>query len=146
LGTVHKEQYDVLGPVVNQTSRVEGIAKKVGVNILATSVVAERVPANRVLTRRVAKFRPAGMQNEIDLYTIDRAPQSAEERKQIEERFGQHARGLAAFESGDWEEAFKVLHPIVETDPAALYIYSLTLEHKRKAPAGWRGVVEMADK
>ena len=40
---------------------------------LPGSVAGER---DEILTRRVARFRPAGMEAEIDLYTLDRAPEA----------------------------------------------------------------------
>jgi len=146
LGTDQKEQYDILGPIVNQASRIEGIAKKVGVSILVTETVATQVSADTIVTRRVARFRPAGMTESVDLYTIDRTPDSPDGRAELASRFDRHQKGLEAFERGDWEESFRLLHPIVEHDAAALYVYTLTLEGKRTAPDGWNGVIELDQK
>lgn len=144
LGSEQVYAYDVLGAVVNQAARVEGITKEVGVPILVTGDVAGRLSADRVLSRRVARFLPVGVRTEVDLYTIDATPEDAAARAAIERRNALHAEALAAFEQGDWEKAFDVLHPIVKEDVAARYVYTLAL--RRKPPHDWHGVVEMTSK
>lgn len=144
LGSEQIYAYDVLGAVANQAARVEGITKIVGVPILVTDEAAKRLPVDKILTRRVARFRPAGMDLEVDLHTIDRAPADQAEREAIEKKLAIHAEGLAAFESGQWEKAFEVLHPIVQDDAAARYVYKLALQGK--PPRGWNGVVELSGK
>ncbi|HOW70809.1 MAG TPA: adenylate/guanylate cyclase domain-containing protein [Phycisphaerae bacterium] len=144
LGSAQVYAYDILGPVVNQAARVEGITKEVGVPILVTEEVARTLEPDRVMTRRVARFLPAGVQTEVDLYTIEETPADAAARRAIEERHGVHAEALAAFEQGHWEKAFDLLHPIVKEDVAARYVYTLALQ--RKPPRDWRGVIEMTHK
>ena len=144
LGSEQIYAYDVLGTVPNQTARVEGITKIVGVPILVTGDVAARLPADRMLTRRVARFRPAGMDVELDLYTIERMPTDAAALKEARERIAVHAQGLEAFEAGDWEQAFEKLHPIVQADAAARYVYKLALQGK--PPRDWKGIVELSVK
>ncbi len=144
LGSDQIYAYDVLGAVVNQTARVEGITKTVGVPVLVTDDVCARVASDKILTRRVARFRPAGMEHEVDLHTIERIPDDSALQASIESRIKIHAEGLAAFESGDWEQAFNVLHPIVQDDPAAKYVYKLALQGS--PPRKWNGVVELTVK
>lgn len=144
LGSDQKEQYDILGAVVNQSSRIEGITKVVGVPVLVTEAVAEALDADRILSRRVARFRPAGMNEEVSLYTVVRTPEDGAARALLEERFAVHARGLEAFERGAWEEAFRILNPIATVDPAAKYLMSLAL--KGDPPRDWRGVIELTAK
>ncbi len=144
LGSEQVYAYDILGPVVNQASRVEGITKAVGVPILVTEDVARAVSPQRILTRRVARFLPVGVETEVDLYTIEATPADVAAREAIEHRHALHAQALTAFEQGDWEAAFDILHPIVKEDAAARYVYTLALQ--RKPPRDWRGVVEMVNK
>ena len=141
LGSDQKEQYDIFGTVVNQTARIEGITKLIKVPILVTEAVARHVSAERILSRRVARFRPAGMDETIDLYTIICTPPEEEARQRLEERFAKHARGLEAFEAGRWEEAFQLLAPIATEDPAARYL--LLLAGQGKSPEDWAGVIKL---
>jgi adenylate cyclase len=144
LGSEQVYAFDILGAVVNQAARIEAITKIIEVPILVSGEVAARVSSDRVLTRRVARFQPAGMDAEIDLFTIERTPDDPAVREAIEKRFAVHAKGLEAFEAGDWNTAFNVLHPIVQEDPASRYVYTRAIG--RKAPPDWHGVIVLTDK
>jgi adenylate cyclase len=143
LGSDQKEQYDILGAVVNQCSRIEGITKVVGVSALVTSAVANGVSSDRVMARRVARFRPAGMEETVDLYTIDRTPEDAGVRSAMEKRFAIHGEGLALFEEGAWDEAFNRLTAIAAEDPAAKYLVSRAVTEK---PDDWDGAIRLTSK
>jgi len=144
LGSAQIYAYDVLGAVANQTARVEGITKMVGVPILVTSDVAKRIVSDKVLSRRVARFRPLGMDVALELYTIEPGPDDPEKRRAVEQRLAVHDQGLKAFEAGDWEQAFNILHPIVQDDAAARFVYKLALQGK--PPRDWNGIVELSAK
>ncbi len=144
LGSEQVYAYDILGAVANQTARVEGITKAVGVPILVTEEVAKRLNEEKILSRRVARFRPAGMEQVVELYTIEATPADPAARQATSERLRAHAQALEAFEAGDWEKTWKMLHPIVESDAAARYVYKLALQGK--PPRDWDGIVELTAK
>ena len=144
LGSEQVYAYDVLGAVVNQAARVEGITKEVGVPILVTGDVARGLSPDRILARRVARFLPVGVQTEVDLYTLEFAPADPAALAAVTQRHALHAQALAAFEQGQWDRAFDLLHPIVKEDPAARYVYTLALQGK--PPRDWRGVIQMTTK
>jgi adenylate cyclase len=144
LGSEQVYAYDLLGAVANQTARVEGITKVVEVPILVTKEVAARLSAERFLTRRVARFRPVGMEQTLDLFTIERTPADEGQRLAAQERIAAHERGLAAFETGDWKTAYDILHDIAKQDAAARYVH--TLASPRKPPRDWDGVVNLTAK
>ncbi|MEK6674571.1 MAG: adenylate/guanylate cyclase domain-containing protein [Planctomycetota bacterium] len=144
LGSEQVYAYDILGAVANQTARVEGITKIVEVPILVTDAVARRVPNTIALTRRVARFRPSGMETTLDLFTLERLPTEENELATMRQRLDLHAAGLEAFEKGDWKQAFHILHPIVELDAAARFVYKRALAGA--PPRDWEGVVELTSK
>src|ERR1700733_3418255 len=71
MGAKQLFSYTVMGPVVNQASRVEGITKTVEVPILVTKEVAEKISDQTAVVRRIGCFRPAGMDVELDLFEIN---------------------------------------------------------------------------
>jgi adenylate cyclase len=144
LGSDQVYAYDILGAVANQTARVEGITKIVGVPILVTDAVVNRLPRDEILSRRVARFRPVGMELVLDLYTIERAPADAAARAAVIARLETHAKGLESFEAGDWKTADETLYPVVQDDPAAKYVYKLAIQGK--PPRDWEGIVELTAK
>jgi adenylate cyclase len=144
LGSEQVYAYDVLGAEVNRASRVEGITKAVGVPILVTGDVAERITSDKLLARKVARFLPVGMETELDLFTLDARPDDPEVLESIQRRFDQYAKGLADYEKGDWEAACDALRSIVSEDAPARYLY--TLASDRRPPVTFRGLVEMTVK
>jgi adenylate cyclase len=132
--------YTVIGAVVNQASRVEGITKTVEVPILVTREVAEMLSPGTVSPRRIACFQPAGMSTALDLFEI-RPPSSV--AKPDDELF---ALGLGAFERGEWESAYEKLDQMPSGDRPARYLKSLCEMYRRRPPKEWKGIIELSEK
>ncbi|HEY5037800.1 MAG TPA: adenylate/guanylate cyclase domain-containing protein, partial [bacterium] len=139
MGAKQLFSYTVMGPVVNQASRVEGITKTVEVSILVTKEVAEKITDKTATVRRIGRFRPTGMNVELDLFEINSLATHAEK----DELF---AVGLEHFEKGEWEEAYGILDQLHPRDKPARYIKALAEMHRRRPPKDWRGVIELSEK
>jgi adenylate cyclase len=139
LGSEQVFSYNVMGTVVNQASRVEGITKVVECPILATGEVAARLSPQAAQSRRLGRFQPAGMDNDLVLFEL-RAPDAAREGGDALKQ------GLAAFERGDWEAAYAFLDQLPPTDLPARYLKALAEMHRRKPPKDWRGIIELEGK
>ncbi len=146
LGSEQVYAFDIVGAIANQTARVEGTTKMVGVPILVTDEVVKRLSKDSIITRRVARVLPVGMDTEMSVHTIHRVPEDDESRKALEDRLAIHAQGLEAFEKGNWQEAFDVLLPVVQADPASKWVFGLAHVYQGSAPRDWRGVVELSSK
>ncbi len=146
LGSEQVYAFDIVGAIANQTARVEGTTKMVGVPILVTDEVVKRLPTDSLITRRVARVLPVGMDTEMAVHTIHRIPEDEGARKALEARLDVHAQGLAAFEKGHWQEAFDILLPIVQSDPASKWVFGLAHVYQGNAPREWRGVIELSSK
>jgi adenylate cyclase len=144
LGSEQVYSYGILGPIVNQTSRVEGITKLVGEPILVTSEVAKRLGPDFFITRRVGRFRPLGLESEVDICTIHSVPGDPAKRDELATRMKTHEQALAAFESGDWAAAETMLHPLVPVDACSKYLYKLAMQGP--PPRDWKGVIELTSK
>lgn len=141
-GAMGSEQifsYGVMGPVVNQASRIEGITKQVGVPILVSREVAGRLSAGVAIPVRIGRFQPAGMDTPLDLFDLEPPPGDAARRAAF-------ADGLAAFESGDWTTAGAIFRAFPADDMAARFLHSLAAEHSARAPRDWRGVIKLTQK
>jgi adenylate cyclase len=141
-GTIGSEQvffYGVMGAVVNQASRVEGITKVLEVPVLATREVAERVSGEAAAALRLGRFQPAGMSTALDLYEISPPPLDAGRAELF-------AKGLEALEKGEWEKAYETLDRLPTKDLPARYLKSLAESYRRHPPKDWRGTIELAEK
>lgn len=146
LGSEQIYAYDILGTVANQASRVEGITKKVRVPILITEEIATRLNTTEFLTRRVARFRPAGMEHILTLCTVERVPgeDAALQKTKADRRI--YEEGLALFEAGKWPEARTVLYPIEQTDHPAEFLRNQATRNDGKPPRGWDGIIDLDSK
>ncbi len=136
LGSEQVFSYTVMGMVVNQASRVEGITKVVECPILATAEVASRLPEGSCLKRRLGRFQPAGMGASLELYQILPAEGDPSDLSAMEQ-------GLVAFESGDWQAAYTLFDQLPASDLPARYLKALAEMHRRKPPKDWQGVIEL---
>jgi adenylate cyclase len=139
MGAKQLFSYTVMGPVVNQASRVEGITKTVEVPILVTREVAEKISDQTAVVRRIGCFRPAGMDVELDLFEINPLP-----AQKVRDEF--FPEGLRHFEKGEWEEAYGILDQLHPKDRPARYLKALSEMHRRRPPKDWRGVIELSEK
>lgn len=132
--------YTVMGDAVNLGSRLEGLTKQYGVNIIVSefTVAAAREYAYRELDRvrvkgkeePVAIFEPIALKSNLDVATTERL-----------ERF--HL-ALEDYRQQQWDKAEKVLSALRDEEPQRM-IYQVYLERLsvfRDNPPGdnWDGV------
>jgi len=139
MGAKQLFSYTVMGPVVNQASRLEGITKIVEVPILVTKEVADKISHETAVIRRIGKFQPAGMNVALDLFEVHPLPEDYEKAKLF-------AKGLEEFEKGLWEDSYEILDHLPPSDRPARYIKTLAEMHRRRPPKDWNGVIELAEK
>jgi adenylate cyclase len=139
MGAKQLFSYTVMGPVVNQASRLEGITKIVEVPILVTKEVAARISPDTAAFRRIGHFRPAGMTVALDVFTIHPLPADVEKNRLFDS-------GLTAFENGEWETAYETLDLLPPTDRPARYLKTLAEMYRRHPPKDWHGVIELSEK
>ncbi len=139
MGAKQLFSYTVMGPVVNQASRLEGITKIVEVPILVTREVADKISQASLGVRRIGKFQPAGMNVALDLFEIHSPTDNVDQDKLF-------AKGLEEFEKGAWESAYEILDQLPPSDRPARYIKTLAEVFRRRPPKDWTGVIELSEK
>lgn len=138
--------YGVMGSVVNQASRIEGITKVVSAPILVSEAVAKRVSSKVGLTRRLGRFQPAGMTVLLDLYELIGPPGDPKEEQEIFGNIALTNQGLEAFERGEWDKAIKCFRRLPDDDNPAAFLLYLAMDYARHAPRNWQGVIELTEK
>ena len=146
MGSDKVYSYGIMGPVVNQASRIEGITKVVGARILVSEAVAKRVSAKIGLSRRIGRFQPVGFTTAVDLFELLPPPGDPKEEQEIFANITLTNQGLEAFERGEWEKAAKCFKKLPDDDNPASFLLYLAMDYQRRPPRDWHGVIELKEK
>ncbi|MCC9643480.1 adenylate/guanylate cyclase domain-containing protein [Rhodopirellula sp. JC740] len=151
IGTVDQVKVTAFGPVVNLASRLEGLTKHFGVEILLDHASADALrswsehlqsttqePFFRL--RKLGRVRAAGLKIPVDVYqlVVPVEGQSNLSDAQIEA----YHQGWEEFARGEWDSAYERLLELPAWDRPKDVLLRIILQHHRTAPAGWDGVLD----
>ncbi len=139
-------KYGPTGDVVNTASRMDGLNKYLGTELLVSEEVIDGL--NGFLTREVGKFRFKGKAQPVVVHELlCRVEESDEEQKRARLLF---AEALDAFRKQFWSEATEKFHHAVENsakDGPAHFYMKLCEQYKRNPPEEpWDGVIPLEEK
>lgn len=140
-GAIGSEQvfsYGVMGSVVNQCSRLEGLTKILRAPVLATKEVAAKLSPETGAAVRLGRYQPAGMDSALEVFELRASGDPA--------RAATLANGLAAFERGNWDVAERTFSSLGDGDGPASFLRELARHYAAQPPAQWSGVVVLSQK
>jgi adenylate cyclase len=148
IGTPEQVKFTVFGPVVNLASRLEGMTKQLRVPILIDESTAEiarqHLPRSTGRTRKLARVLPYGSERPL---TVSELLPSHEDLPELSDAdLANYETAVAEFSSGNWDEAYRLLHRLPPEDRAPDFLNQLITSHNRVPPAGWDGVVKLPTK
>lgn len=147
IGTTDQVKVTAFGPVVNLASRLEGMTKLLGSSILldetTAALVEQQVPATVARTRRLAVVRPYGLSAAL---TVSELLPAAAASSVSDEHIAQYEQALDAFTAGDWRRAGGLLDALPGHDRARAFLAGHSADHQGVPPAGWDGVIALANK
>jgi len=153
IGTVDQVKVTAFGPVVNLASRLEGLTKIFGVEILVDETTATHLLSHQqdsgaddgsfrhgFRLRTLGRVRAAGTQTPVEIHQLivpmEGQPELSTEQLEISRQ------AFTAFGEGRWEHAYQQLHELPAWDRPKDVLLQRILQHHRIAPNDWDGVLE----
>lgn len=150
IGTSDQVKVTAFGPVVNLASRLEGITKAFGADVIldeaTTETLKQITDQTEFRLRRLAIVRPAGFESPFpisELLPSDQAGDDEEAHVLMDSEILDYEASLDALVRGDWDEAYERLHCLPSWDRPKDMLLSTILKHNRIPPASWDGVIDL---
>jgi adenylate cyclase len=149
LGNVSTEKdyrYGAQGDTINTASRIDGLNKYLGTEILVSEEVIHDLDG--FLTREAGRFLLKGKAQAIVVHELLCRMEECDEKQTG--ACAIFARGLRDFRRRSWDEAEDKFQQSIETqrkDKLARFYLNLCEQYKKKPPDGsWQGIIPMEEK
>ena len=145
-GSTVRVDYTALGESINLASRMEGLNKYLGTDVLITGETQAGIDG-RLVTRSLGKFRLKGFERSVDVYQLVGSPDKSEASRPMREAF---AEALKFFQNGNFANAETVFRRVLDfgtkDGPTLFFLGQIDHFCDEPPPSQWNGEVELKEK
>ncbi|MEP6662935.1 MAG: adenylate/guanylate cyclase domain-containing protein [Verrucomicrobiota bacterium] len=145
-GSTTRIDYTAIGENINLASRMEGLNKYLGTEILITGETEAGV-RDRLTLRYLGLFQLKGFEKSVEVHQLMGGLEKSEATKALREMFG---RALQSFREKNFDVAESGFRSVMELypkdGPSKFYLHQIEELRSETLPADWKGEVELKDK
>jgi len=146
IGAIDHYEYRPVGDIVNTATRIEGLNKQLGTNILVSDEVLQQTDG--LLSREMGAFLFVGKSKPIVVHElIALMEKSTPQQRELCSFFSE---ALASFKQKLWEEACSKFHELIkifgDDGPSTSYIRLCNQFRENPHEEAWEGIVRVDNK
>ena len=140
MGSKFRMAYTDMGDTVNLASRLEGLTRQYGVDIIVGEDTRARLPG--ILFRELDRVRVKGRNEPVTIY--EPLGQQGKLDPAVVEEQELFSRMFTRYHAREWDEALDILHKLLSLKPESklfrLYVERITHYRQEPPPPEWDGV------